>query len=207
LGIMTGDTTGRRGPPLGVLVTREVRWFRTGAVPAALLDWYLGLADGEPEHRVDTYDTGSAARGIGVKRRNGDAVDAKVPLRHTGPVQLAPGIVGRVEDWVKLTFPWAGSMDGHAGLDVVKEIFTRRYPLEDHDDAGCEVELALIAAGPRRAWTLALETFGAAHLLDASFSAGVDALVAELPPPSRLRLAGAGSYGYPAWISQRVEVG
>lgn len=203
---MAGDASGLSGPP-GVLLTREVRWFHDGPLPPEVMDWFTASDDGEVEYRTDRYDIGAARRGVGVKLRNRDAVDAKFPVHRTGPVTLAPGIEGRVEDWVKLTFPVAPSSTAMAALVVDKEIVTRRHLVRADPTAGCEVELVAIAAGPRRSWTLALETFGSAGLLEQSLRTGIDGLRAAAPFPQALRLVGDRSSGYPAWIDQMVQIG
>lgn len=189
------------------MLTREVRWFHRGAVPSRVVAWFEGLAGGSiPEHRIDTYDVTAARRGIGIKRRNRQTIDAKFPLR-TGVLELGAGIVGRVEDWVKIIVPGTGPGTIPNGLDIDKHIVTHRYPLPGHPDAGCEVELASITAGSQQAWTIAIETLGPPSALEASFAVGVAGLRSGAPAPAGLHFVGSASYGYPVWIQQLVQIG
>ena len=44
-----------------LLVTREIRWFHRGAVPAAVLDWFTTVPGAyEFEMRTDHYDLAAA---------------------------------------------------------------------------------------------------------------------------------------------------
>ncbi len=208
LGTALGDIAWLSGAPAEVLLTREVRWFHSGALPTDVASWFTGLPGSAAlEHRVDTYDIEAARRGVGIKRRNRESVDAKFLLRGGSLVDLAPGIAGRVEDWVKFTAPADRSIDIGSGIEVEKDIVTRRYPLHGYADAGCEVELATVRTGPLQAWTIALETFGPGTLLAEAFRAGVDALFVGAALPAGLRLGGEGSCAYPAWISRLVQIG
>lgn len=195
-------------PPFDVVVTREVRWFAPGQVPRGVLEWFTASAvDIILEYRTDWYDAEFALDGVGMKRRGTATIDAKFPLLAIDDVDLAPGTMGRVEDWMKTSTPIAASdrkRDRHH-LRVVKDILTRRYVdiVPGKPDAGCDAELASITVGHEPAWTLCFETFGPPELRLAAFDAGIGAFVADSPIPEWLELSAADSCGYPAWIGRR----
>jgi len=191
---------------LDVIVTREVRWFFPGQLPAVVREWFTERATGiERERRVDWYDADFARDGVGVKRRNSEEIEAKFLVSRTAIDDLAPRMAGEVEDWLKVTTP----RDGEVGTPAVchfaveKDIITRRYAALalDAADAGCEIELAAIAAGSKAAWTLCLETFGNPELRGDAFEAGLSAFLADTPLPDHLSFMRDASSGYPAWVS------
>jgi hypothetical protein len=194
-------------PPFDVVVTREVRWFVPGQVPHGVLEWFAAsTADITLEYRTDWYDAEFALDGVGMKRRGTATIDAKFPILAIDDVDLAPGMVGRVEDWMKTSTPIAASTrkrDRHH-LRIEKDLVARRYVdiVPGAPDAGCEAELARIAVAGEPAWTLCFETFGTPELRFAAFDAGIRAFVADTPVPEWLQLSAAASCGYPAWIGR-----
>ena len=188
------------------LVTREVRWFISGPVPSDVLSWFTdGATNIERERRVDWYDVGFARDGVGVKRRNSEMIEAKFLISRTAIDDLAPGMAGDVEDWLKVITP----RDREAGTPAVrrfavdKDIINRRYAASaPHSaDAGCEIELAAVTAGDDHAWTLCLETYGDPELRGVAFEAGLDALQTDTPMPDDLSFTAESSFGYPVWVS------
>lgn len=195
-----GIRNGRYGPPTA-LMTREVRWFHDGPLPQSVIDWFT-TGSYQTEQRVDYYDLASARNGIGRKHRNGTSVDTKFRLRVCSPTLLAPGLTGRVEDWMKISEPLDGTPE-HAltePLPVAKSLITRRIHPWD-DSSGCEAELAEIQAGDTRAWSLCFETFGATERREDALSAGVR-FVTATPMPGGVVLDENASLPYPDWISR-----
>lgn len=191
---------------LDVIVTREVRWFVSGPLPSGVRDWFTEASAGiGRERRVDWYDVDFARDGVGVKRRNSEAIEAKFLVSRTGIDDLAPRMAGDVEDWLKVITP----RDGEVGTPAVchfaveKDIITRRYaaPAPDAAEAGCEIELAAITAGSETAWTLCFETFGNPELRGGAFEAGLSGFLADTPLPDHLSFTSDASSGYPAWVS------
>ena len=199
-------------PTLDVLITREVRWFRAGRLPAEVAEWFTAAGSlGVHEHRVDVYESESARIGVGVKQRSSTSLDAKVLLRDTGEQRLLPGLEGRVQDWIKVSQPVDPTHANGGYVEVEKDIVTRRYVVDgragngERGIAGCSVELAAVRFGDLEAWTLCFETFGPAGFRADALRAGVEGLSNETPLPESLQLTADASCGYPAWISRHLS--
>lgn len=86
--------------------TLEVRWFRKGAPPAAVDDWFAALGAAKKSVRTDLYlHTPDPA--INVKLRAGKAqAKRRLPPDGNGGglVQPAEGVEGRAEPWRKFSF-------------------------------------------------------------------------------------------------------
>jgi len=190
------------------LLTREVRWFFDGSLPADVKSWFTaGSTRGVRKSRSDVYDLAPARRGIGVKQRDGVRLDAKHKVAELGVVRLRPGVEGRVDDWEKTV--QSGLTVGPERLVVSKEIITLRFEAEsppDRGSAGCEVELASISIGSARSWSLCFETFGDPALRGEALEAGLDGLVGEGPLPEGLELRSERSCGYPEWLTTQDPV-
>jgi hypothetical protein len=202
-----GIPTGRKGDGTDptVTVTREVRWFRGGAVPRAILEWFTDGVRVHRERRRDRYDPMTANLGIGLKYRGEADFDAKYLMSPESVEQLADGVVGRVGDWVKVSRPVSGSkLIREELITVHKSLRTRVYMFEvDGVAAGCEVELGDLTTSSGPAWSLCLETIGPAEHRHAALRFGVDRFLAETPLPSRLAFTVADSCAYPQWLTQR----
>ncbi len=193
-------------PPFDAAVTREVRWIRGGPIPASVVDWFtVASANIGREERTDWYDTDFAHDGVGMKRRGTETIDAKIRVMATGAVDLAPGMSGSVEDWLKTSTPVSDSSDdrGHHHLEVAKSIVTRCYP-SPGPQAGCEAELVSIVVGEHVAWSLCFETFGRPEDRFEAFDSGVRLFLADTPLPDGLTFTADKSRGYPDWISRLV---
>lgn len=195
-------------PPTGPLVSREVRWFFDGKLPSEVRNWFTAYATrGEKESRTDVYDREEAQRGVGVKRRNGAAVDIKTMRSHLDDVCLLPGVVGCVEDWEKDSS--SGLVVGPDQILVSKEIITLLFALDEPAGAqptGCEAELAAIRVGQRRAWSLCFETYGDPDRREEALAVGIESLLGEGSLPEALHLDAEFSCGYPQWIRSLESV-
>lgn len=197
-------------PPFDAIVTREVRWFHPGPTPTPVLEWFTAAATAiDVEDRTDWYDADFAHDGVGMKRRGTTTIDAKFRVMESGAVDLATGMTGRVEDWLKTSTPIAESSDdrAHHHLKVEKSIATRRYPSPRAaaQGAGCEAELVAITVGDDVAWSLCFETFGRPEDRFEAFDSGIRSFVADTPLPDDLAFEADDSRGYPAWISRLVR--
>lgn len=184
---------------------REVRWFRAGPTPEAVLNWFTSAtAKVEREQRTDWYDADFTHDGVGVKRRGASTIETKVRVTATSGVDLAPGMTGNVEDWIKTSAPDSDSADdrGHHHLAVSKDIVSRRSagPGGAFSGAGCEAELVGLTVGGHIAWSLCFETFGRPEDRFAAFDAGIRRFLADTPLPDGVAFAADESRGYPAWI-------
>jgi len=202
------DSQVMTGPGREVLLTREVRWFFDGSLPADVESWFTaGSTRSVRKSRSDVYDLAPARRGIGVKHRDGTRLDAKRKIAELGVVRLRPGVEGRVDDWEKTA--QSGLTVGPERLVVSKEIITLRFAAEsppDRGPAGCEVELASISVGSARSWSLCFETFGDPVLRGEALEAGLEGLLGEGPLPEGLELRSERSCGYPEWLTTQNPV-
>lgn len=198
-----GPLTTERDAITMALWTREVRWFHTGHLPEHVLVWFTSGADIGRERRVDRYDLAATAYEVGVKYRSDGTLDTKRCLGADHGVELAPGLVGTVEDWIKLSAP-ARPGEGPALVAVSKELLTRRYRLTG-STAGCEVELARILIGDDAWWSLCFETFGDGSRRGDALAHGVEAFLAETPMPSGLEFDVAASSSYPKFLTDAIR--
>lgn len=200
-----GITTGNPGQS-GVVVTREVRWFFEGDVPEEIHAWFWTTTRPiEQERRLDTYDLEAAERRVGLKVRNSGFYDAKLLVSVMPDTELAPGMKGQIEDWMKVSEPAHEDRAHIFGprIDVLKDIHTRRYLLGGSESsAGCEVELASISTGRARAWTVCFETFGPPELKERAFEFGVDVFNEESVLPEGFVFTANSSWSYPEWLSR-----
>lgn len=199
------DTPGHQNSDMGLLVTREVRWFHDGPLPTDVVRWFtMDGTKGFYENRTDRYDLVSAHRGIGVKYRGHESFDMKYRVSiEESPILLA-GFRGRIEDWVKVTHPVDAVERVEQPVAVAKQIITRRHHLPgrfDGADAGCDLELVEIQVSGALAWSFCVETFGSAEDRIVAFAHGVERLFEETPLPQGMVLTSAVSCSYPEWIS------
>lgn len=202
-------TQAGESPQTRPMITREVRWFFEGPLPADVRTWFKdGARRGVRECRTDVYDRRVAESGVGIKRRDGAEIDAKHMVGDPEIVEFLPGVTGRVEDWEKT---------GESGLDVgrdqvvvSKEILTLTF---DHPESsadepiGCEAELASIRVGSHRAWSLCFETYGDPGSRAEALQIGIGRLLGKGQLPAALSLSVSHSFGYPQWITRLESTG
>jgi hypothetical protein len=197
------DTERGHQGSISALVTREVRWFREGPLPAEVLEWFTRSATLRTEWRVDLYDVKAAEDGIGRKQRDTSTIDSKVRVSTIQDVPLAPGLTGHVEDWLKISRPLGTVATGISNpVEVRKRLHTRSFSLDGNADAGCEVELAEIRAGSRQAWSLCFETFGRPEHREDALRAGVEQFVMDTSRPDGFEFTQDSCLAYPDWITR-----
>lgn len=196
-----------------MVVTREVRWFFEGQIPR----WFTGWFESLPgpllqEARSDVYDLEAAHHNVGLKRRSpANTLDCKMMLASIEDVDLGYGIEGDVEDWIKISQPLgeatqvAGRVEAPGRVEVLKGTRAKRFFLDT--TTGCEAEVAEISVGQIVAWTLCLETFGAARLRGVAMSHGLEAMFEATLVPTELFLTSAGSHSYPEWLVLQQALG
>lgn len=198
--------------------TSELRWFGTGELPHSIKTWFLSAAV-IVEHRSDTYCVDGSVD-LGVKRRNGVGLEAKI-RRGTGSlVTLGAGVEAVVEDWVKLTNLEDADLDGSSAaavwVEVTKSVWSRIYQFDERGGVSqvttrdlsapaCDVELAEVTIGDHEAWTFAFEAWGPSdeRLRLLVSTAGV--LMEEGIHPELLTGLRFGM-GYPEWLAGLVDV-
>jgi hypothetical protein len=185
----------------------EVRWFRRGKLPEAMLEWF-GADVADIEVREDVYLVATQLPNLSVKIRGGEQLDVKV-FRGTLGDERVPGRArGWIDCWEKWTFPFASAVPQvrkRPGWTVVgKERRLRSFVLADGaavpaDRGGsgpeCAVELTAVLLGGKTWWTLGFEATGSVEsrraVLDA---AAVKMFEHPLPDGLRLQLTSSSSY-------------
>lgn len=202
-------TEAGESPQTRPTITREVRWFFEGPLPDDVKMWFTDYARrGTRESRTDVYDRRAARSGVGIKRRDGAAIDAKHGVRDPEVLELLPGVKGHVEDWEKTRE--SGLLVGREQVVVSKEIFTLTFDdPESHEEepTGCEAELASIRVGPHRSWSLCFETYGDPESRAEALQLGIGGLLGEGDLPASLSLSVSASFGYPEWINRLESTG
>lgn len=197
--------------------TAEVRWFREGPPPQAVVDWFVGggLSTEAERVRVDRYLWVPRLDSLGIKFREG-RIEVK---RRQGPgraVQLAPTAAGMLEVWDKWAFGLAEAASAEedlggqaAWVGVKKARLVRVYAVTPDDavvpipatasyERGCSVELAQVTAADRFWWSFSFEAVSDGPLLDETLRATAGHVLVE--PCEMLRLDLEASYGYPRWL-------
>ncbi|HJY73117.1 MAG TPA: hypothetical protein VJ347_15170, partial [Streptosporangiaceae bacterium] len=82
----------------------EVRWIFPGPLDPAVVQWF-GRFPAETESREDTYLLNPQLRGLSVKVRGGSALEVKVYRGSPGILDVAGRARGRMESWLKWSFP------------------------------------------------------------------------------------------------------
>jgi hypothetical protein len=205
---------------MDVVESLEMRWFLAPerAELAELEQWFAGVA-AEQDGRLDHYYVDPRSPELGLKQRCEPGKPAKLELKlrtgALGAVALAPGVLGELERWTKLSLSsGAPEIAAHPqSIAVSKRRKLRKLsfcageaaevPSSERPDAGCSVELTRIeasrGAGRIVAHTFGLEAFGAESELLGALEASAHRLFAERPG---LRLEAASSSGYPSWLSR-----
>ena len=157
------------------LLTREVRWFGRGAIPAELQSWFdhLGEIQTQPP-RVDLYLAGMDAS-VGIKLREG-LLEIKPRMEDYGIQTFLAGVAGRVGGWSKWSFSlaesdWLGSEAAYwIPVEKVRQILYFRYggageitlslPGELPESGGGLELTAVKLSQESRWWTLGFEVIG-----------------------------------------------
>ena len=154
--------------------------------------WFARLAP-VLETREDDYLIAPAMPGLSVKIRGGSSFDVKQHQGAVGALDIAAGGAGRIDSWLKFSFP----LSGGAGLPQVanasgwRRVRKRRqicvFPVADagrQADSprrnGCSVELTEVQALGDFWWTLGFEARGRGALGGIKRAA---AIVFGEPPP------------------------
>jgi hypothetical protein len=191
--------------------TTEVRWFFSGALPTAYVDWFSDPGGSAiVEIRCDSYWV-DGSHSTGLKQRGHGPLEVKLRRGSTRLVDLGDGLRGRIEEWRKIRPaepPSANSNELGQWCQVQKVIQTRTYgvgsagnvrPLDHRDLAtrGCDIELASVVIAGTAAWTFALEAWGPPEERRGMLTGALDALVQSSPLPPDFRRDLDHDMGYP----------
>lgn len=145
--------------------------------------------------------------GLSVKIRGSRALEVKVYRGSPGILEVAGRAHGRLERWLKWSFPCDPSERGSGGRAGWATVHRRRrisrFSLASTaragrpgpaDEPGCEVELVEVGAWPGL-WSLGLEATGPASLLRAELEAAALVFAQVLPGEAELGTNGCSSYG------------
>lgn len=192
----------------------EVRWFFPGKLPENVWHWYS--RDGTPHQepaRNDKYLLGTGKE-LGIKLREG-SLEIKQQKQSFGENQFSQNIVGRVDSWVKWSFPLKNQREitqksntGSHWVDVEKKRWLKVFLLDeafsqvppmDFPAKGCSWEVSQInsSISPQTWWSMCFELFSA----DGGKLEELKAILANaLPPNLDVSLQAMESFGYPAWL-------
>ncbi len=218
-----------------VLTSYEVRWFFSGSPPAGLVETFRSSGPWEADTgvspadwsapRTDRYLVFVGDMGIKTRQDPGAAprLEFKGRLTDRGLEELAPGVVGRAEEWVKWSYtpgkvPEAllqAVAQGAASVPVTKERLLRVLRLEPGQSCrevapgsaiprGVQLELARVRPGdgnPVSAWSVALEAFPIHPDLARDVHRAAGPFLALLARAGGVDLGPDATCSYPAWLS------
>jgi hypothetical protein len=216
--------------------SHECRWFFEGPPPEEVVRWFVEARPwkrrepveplGWPrDWRVDRYLVLPGQTDLGIKWRDESApgatplLELKGRTAEIGTVELAPSVVGRVEEWVKWSFP---ADSAPASLHAVfaeeaavvrKKRLLRWIHLDAfHGDVevslheppagsgrGMRVELTRVGRDDEAHWSLGIEAFPCDDGIHEGVLRNSARFLDEYPgtPP----LTAARSLSYPAWLA------
>ena len=200
---------------LSVVDTTELRWFFPGPLPLEVRDWFHG-STGAPEERCDTYLL-DGRHHIGTKRRFRETLELKVRQSVEEWIELGDGLAGAPETWRKWS-PADGLVVDDADdrwVDVHKSIVKRWFAADGTELAfssgppvggdGCDIEVAAVAVGAVRGWTIALAAFGAPARRRDCLRSSWGALPETAAPTKPFVSRTGRAMGYPEWLARTVS--
>ena len=194
----------------------ELRWFCRGHPPAGLTDWFRS-GDVPPTceaTRDDLYLSLPGCDNLGIKLRQGN-VELKRLSRRGGMERLRADVPGRVEEWIKWSFPLAeeSSTDAvlaegdRAWLKVTKTRMLRKYEVTGTEvrvvngasrvAEGCNLELTTLVISGEAWWTLGFEAFGAESNVERNLRLALQSELADSRFPT---MKAEDSYSFPEWL-------
>lgn len=200
----------------------EIRWFVPEALPTEVLQWFgAGQAVDSEGTREDQYLVFPGCDTVGVKLREGK-LEVKAMLSPSRPIDLAEGINGRTDQWIK----W--SLDSKAlsiledellqsgrWIRVRKTRFLRKFSLDSDTPVevpvwerpfpskGCIVELTRVGVGADlTSWfSLGFEAFGPGRSdVGVLYETARHFFHLHGSMPG-VRLTGREALSYPAWLA------
>ncbi|HET9932503.1 MAG TPA: hypothetical protein VFQ35_17495 [Polyangiaceae bacterium] len=206
------------------LESYEVRWFFAPEHPVVedLRQWF-GDVPIEHDDRKDHYYFDQRRPDLNAKDRTtgkGSKLEFKYRAGTLGPTHFAPGVVGDLERWVKLSLKLDDDTIEAFPLSVAVQKARRLRKFEySHGDvtevpaekkvmAGCGVEFTAIAASRHaqveHAVTLGLEAFGPPEAALAALQSTAHQVFQERPA---LELGAANACSYSTWLIKTFRSG
>ncbi len=190
----------------------EVRWIIPGRLTTAVARWF-GRFPAGVESREDSYLVDPQLPGLSVKVRGGAALEVKAYQGSPGILHVAARASGRMESWVKWSFPCSPLRQGSDDLAGWAPVRKRRRISqfapgsgrtvarrpEGGREPGCRVELTEIRTPGQDWWTLGFEVTGPSGLLLSELE-GAAALVFAEALPGGAELGLDESTSYAGWL-------
>ena len=208
-----------------MLTTTEMRWFKQGNLPTAVLHWfeqdYLGGQLESAAARDDVYLCLDQANvQLGIKLRQG-RLEIKWRQAELGIWQFGQQVQGKAEVWGKWLcedptsnyFQPATVVEKNSWVSVHKVRSQRFYrvvpdasviavPSTESPSQGCSIEITQLSIKGSAWWSLAFEAFGDEALLTVNLQAVANWVFST--NTSDLKLLAQDSYAYPSWLSLAV---
>lgn len=203
---------------MDIVESAEVRWFLEGQPDAGRVRRWFGEGSSEGE-RVDWY-LSSGRSDLGFKARLVKGAPAKVETKYLlgsiGAVELAPGVVGNVERWQKLSLELDDPELRRRGrwIEVRKDRIVLKFawesgtltPIPGHEKrvpAGSGFELTTVWGDPKvSGYSIGVEAFGPSNQLLRIVQETCTAVFADARD---INLPEALSMSYPAWLAKRAS--
>lgn len=206
------------------LESYEVRWFFTPEHPVVdeLRTWFADVPI-EHDDRKDHYYFDQRRPDLNAKDRttgSGSKLEFKYRAGTLGPTHFAPGVVGDLERWVKLSLKLGDDTIEAFPLSVAVQKARRlrkfeyshgeigEVPADKKVMAGCGAEFTALAASRHaqveHAVTLGLEAFGPPEAALLALQATAHEVFRERPA---LELGAANSSAYSSWLIKTFRSG
>jgi len=201
-----------------MLHTSEIRWFIVGNLSKETLSWFSAGRLTRATIQVHEYLLLPGCDTVGVKFREG-RFEIKANLGVSQPPSLPAGVEGRIERWIKWSFPTKRlPMFGQAlhesgpWLKVRKERNQRTYSAESgalqeiSEDSlpvtGCNIELTHVEveADPSSWVTFGFEAYGPRSVTAGILEEGISSFFKGQGRAPGMKLTETNSFGYPTWL-------
>ena len=191
----------------------EVRWMFPGRADSELAGWFERFPAGV-ESREDAYLVNPQLPGLSVKIRGGGALEVKVYRGSPGILEVAGRARGRMESWLKWSFPCGPPSHRGAApvgwVPVHKRISgfsltagqVRARVTGPGAEPGCTVELTEVHRHDQAWWTLGFEATGQASLLRRELEATATLVLAQALPDG-MELDTDHSQSYAEWLGRQ----
>ena len=190
----------------------EMRWIFPGRLAAAMAGWF-GRFPAQTTVIEDAYLVDPHLPGLSVKVRGRRALEIKAYRGSPGPLEVAGHARGRLEYWLKWSFPrdppghGSGDPAGWQAVSKQRRISrfspdggpARAYVPGPGQGPGCAVELTEFRTRGEAWWTLGFEATGPAEVLRSQLEAAAAVVFAQALPAG-VKLGMDHSMSYAQWL-------